>query len=490
MSKGKVTLHVPNDIRYLPLVLESAAVTARIAGFEEAALGKVCLGLEEAVVNIIEHAYLPSEEAAFDVSLEPSPLGLKIVLSEQGLPFDPDAVERYNPADPNQVLSGAGLGLHLMKQCFDEVRFHNRGKLGKETELTKYLAEPLAALPADAAPAASPILEKAMPTPFIVRKLDASEAIEVARCAYFAYGYGYAQEYIYYPDLIKEYNKSGKVVSLLAVAEDGNIMGHAALKIEDSDPGIAELSAAFVKPEYRGQGCLGKITQALLQEGYERGLTAVFARAVTTHPYSQKEVHKYGLTDCLILLARRLPVDFKGIGSGGQRESHVYAFRYLVSLPTSTLYPPPQHQDMIARIYQNLKVEVVLAPAAASLPSVPASLQVQTDIASTATIQVDAYGCNVVDEVRRALRNLCYEHMEVIYLSLPLDDPLTAVVTHDFELAGFFFGGVIPGTADKHRLVLQYLNNYRINYDFVQLNSAFGKELLAYIKDHDPANSV
>ena len=51
---------------------------------------------------------------------------------------------------------------------------------------------------------------------------------------------------------------------------------------------------------------------------------------------------------------------------------------------------------------------------------------------------------------------------------------------------GFFFAGILPESRIGDALILQYLNNVRLEYDKIQLLSDISKELLNYIKERDP----
>ena len=104
-------------------------------------------------------------------------------------------------------------------------------------------------------------------------------------------------------------------------------------------------------------------------------------------------------------------------------------------------------------------------------------------------IEVRACGADIVHQVSTALRRLCVEKLEVIYLCLNLQDPLTARITAQIEALGFFFAGVIPKAEGGDQIELQYLNNVLIDYDRIQLYSDFSKELLAYIQALDPTSS-
>src|ERR1035437_7706087 len=98
------TLIVPNEMSYLPAIQAFAGETARAAGFDKHDVQKILLALEEAAVNVIEHAYEEGEEASFEVIFEPLTTGLKIIVKDKGLPFDPDELAEYTtPTDIDDV---------------------------------------------------------------------------------------------------------------------------------------------------------------------------------------------------------------------------------------------------------------------------------------------------------------------------------------------------------------------------------------------------
>jgi anti-sigma regulatory factor (Ser/Thr protein kinase) len=112
-------LTVPNNLSYLTAILAYAEGVAGIVGFRESETRLILLALEEAVANVIEHAFEPDEKASYQVIFEPLSSGLKIIVKDKGLPFAPGLVPGYTtPADIDDV--GAGLGSFLMKKSVDE----------------------------------------------------------------------------------------------------------------------------------------------------------------------------------------------------------------------------------------------------------------------------------------------------------------------------------------------------------------------------------
>ena len=498
MKKHGISLNVPNDLNFLPVVQDCIAGVSRMMGFEDKAINKIQIGVEEAVTNVITHAFNPAEEASFEVICQPVPLGLKIIVRDKGLPFDPQRMPEFKPDEMEEGLSDSGLGLYLMKKCLDEVSFHNLGAEGMETHLVKYLKNRSIEDYLDEQELEQARLQHKEPpethkVAYSIRRMELDEAVEVSRGAYYAYGYTYANENIYYPDRVRELNMHEDIISFVAAAENGEIIGHAALEFNQKDRSTAELGIAFVKPQYRGLGCLNQLCTHLLDFAKEKRLVGIVAQAVSSHPYSQKALRKYGFSECALTLSRAQALEFKDIKpSLGQRESLVIQFLYVHPLEKLPVYPPPQHKAIIEKILGKLGVnfESFDCDCSLNLPEQPAEVKVSADQFSTASISVNVFGKNILHEVQRSLKGLCLDRLETIYLYLPLNNPLIAVTCSDFEKMGFFFAGVIPGSTEGSQLLLQYLNNQKFDYSKLVTASDLGEELLEYVKLRDPNQSL
>jgi len=69
----------------------------------------------------------------------------------------------------------------------------------------------------------------------------------------------------------------------------------------------------------------------------------------------------------------------------------------------------------------------------------------------------------------------------VIFLVLNLADPVTALAAAEFEKMEFFFCGIMPGTKNKTTLIFQFLNNQRIDFDLIKIDSETGDTILKYV---------
>lgn len=508
------TLTAPCDLAGLPLVQSFVREAANLIGFAREDVSRIELAVEEAVSNVVQHAFLDDDEpGAFDIVCEQVTLGLRIIIREKGIPFDPGKAPVFEQGDDLEQISAKGMGMVLMRETMDEVSFHNLGPDGKETRLVKYLpgksvhpgleareqdVDPTETAfdpqPTDSAPAPKTPQTPHTPPPridYTVRRMTADEAIEVSRSAYKNHGYTFFNEVIYYPERLAEMNAADDMISAVAVTGTSEFMGHAALVFEDAEARTAEYTFLFVNQAFRNQGCMERLTRFLLTCPKTRPLTGVYSYSVANHVFTQRGVIKLGFRDCGILLATSPATwKFKGIDEPGtQRVSVVLSFTYLEQPSPRRIYAPPHHAAMIARILEHIAAPHVLAPPTEP-PAFPDSTsRIDTKVyplENCALVSVHHYGSEIVREVRIILRELCLKQVAAIALFLPLDDPITCFVTAELEKLGFFFAGIQPETGSGDSLILQYLNNIPLDYAKVQAYSDLARDLLAYIRNHDP----
>lgn len=494
MKVERVKLTIPNNMSYLVLVLSATREMADMMGFDEDDIYKLEMGTEEAVTNVIQYAFEESEDADFDIILERQPIGLNIIIKEKGTPFDPSQIHAYSRETLVDDLAQKGLGTFLMRQFIDKVSIYNLGREGMETHLFKHLNykpvnEVISAQ--ELAEAEQGRHELALPkgsVSFSVQRMLPAQAVEVSKCAYSSYRYTYIHEDIYYPDRIRELNKAERLISFVALTARQEVIAHNALEIEAGVP--PELGVAFTKPKYRGQGCMNRLISVLLEEARNRQYKGIYARAVTAHPYSQKTLLKYGFKESALYISSGKERQYKGIEQQKiQRESVFIMYLYFLAQKRQKIFPPSKHLQMICELYQQVggEPELILPSTDIEISDEKAALTTRTDPNSlTAHINILSYGRDVEVQVHAKLKALCLHRFETIYLHLPLGDQNTSLLTEKFEDLGFFFSGIIPGEQGKDVLILQYINNYFIDYDQLCTASDFGRRLLDYVRRLDP----
>ena len=132
-------ISIPANVSYIQPVTAFAIELARYMGFDEEEVSHIHLALEESLNNVIEFGYGRKAEETFEVVFEPQARGIVIRIKEKGIPFNPERLPEYRQDRPDLDVTGAGLGLHLIKSYMDETSFVRKGRAGQEILLTKHM---------------------------------------------------------------------------------------------------------------------------------------------------------------------------------------------------------------------------------------------------------------------------------------------------------------------------------------------------------------
>jgi anti-sigma regulatory factor (Ser/Thr protein kinase)/GNAT superfamily N-acetyltransferase len=484
----RTELTVPADERLQRLVHHYGLSLADLAAFPEDQAELLAQALWEACKNSIEYAFDDDESGLITLVGELTPKALTLAVRDRGLPFDQTLDPESPNADPETFcqLPRRGRGLSLIHECADEVRWINLGLEGKELRLIKYRSG-VCLLESPITPAVNqhPVTApKEGPQHYTIRPLYPEDAIRVAQLMYRVYGYSYSNEDFYYPERLNHDLETGTHVGVVAVADDGEIVGHVGVMRPNVGP-LAELGQLAVAPAHRGQGLRKLMGDRLAEEVRRLGLVGLYGEAVTTHTISQEASDSRGLhvTGIKLLDWQAQFKKLRGLEpeSGSQRESMVYYFKYLTSPAPARACAPSRHREVLTKIYENLG-----APREFLQPSGPlghGQVTVHYDRETGGgTIQVNRIGIDTLPEIEQALRDLCdMAGAAVVGLNLPLAQGTTPYLADAAEALGFFFSGILPyGSPEGDFLRLQYLNA-PLDLERIHLASPFARELLAYV---------
>lgn len=408
---------------------------------------------------------------------------ISLMIREQGKPFDPSLADSAGTGSPVDSRDWESLC-----QAADEAHWSSRGNAGMELRLLKrrrqtHIAEQL--------PGLTPLTEDAPVAPeqvYVIRRFNPEDAVGIARCLYEAYGYTYGNEDLYYPARIDHLNATGQLISIVAVDQSGEVVGHLALERPDLG-GIAESGQAVVSPAHRGRHLLERLRTAVEEEARRIGLEGIIGYPVTTHVFSQRMEEKFGAVLCGVALGQ-MPQStvFKAIASEpvAQRISTMFYFKYMGSPPLTIVYAPERHRAMIEHLYDAFGVAAELrASSDAEAATVPGRghLTVKLDrVWGFGEIQVKIAGEDTVAGICQAKRDLIETaRVEVIYLFLPLAQSFTPALCAAAEAEGFFWSGVVPRSAsDGDMLCLQYLQETP-DLNLVKVAGPAGRALLDYV---------
>lgn len=118
-----IKLSVLSTPCHLPVVRSATEKVCEMAGFDADVIGNIILSVDEALTNIIRHAYGGASGGPIEIELtpfaEPTGGGVRICLRDFGRCVDHS---RIKSRDLSDVRPG-GLGVHIMKKCMDRVDY-------------------------------------------------------------------------------------------------------------------------------------------------------------------------------------------------------------------------------------------------------------------------------------------------------------------------------------------------------------------------------
>jgi anti-sigma regulatory factor (Ser/Thr protein kinase) len=467
----------------LDLLPETITLVRQIAaklGLDDWDAHRLELVVEEACVNVVEHAFDEGETGSFDIAVLRRPGQIVVAVEDSGLPFD---FKQYESGQES------GLGMVLMKAFADEVHFINLGRQGKRVELVKNLPDKntdnlLKEADLQAGAPLKPVATLAEKD-ITVRLMRPDESLNLARLAYRGYGYTYFTDQIYFPERVREKIESGLMVSVVALNPANEIIGHASVVKENPNSPVGEVGQAIVDPRCRGGGIFKKIDSYLRSYNQKAGMLGGYGEAVMQHTYSQRVGISGDAFETGILLGD-VPstMYFKNIQKEEvrKRRPDILFYMRLNEGPLRDVYLPPHHTGILRRIYEHSRLPRHIL--AGNMPDLPersrVDVEVQTE-ASQAVLRVVEYGQDLEELVKFRLKELCLRRVESIYLDLPLSHPAIQRYCASMEMMGFFFAGIIPEIQDGDVLLLQYYNNVELELENVQIAFDFSKELFQYV---------
>jgi anti-sigma regulatory factor (Ser/Thr protein kinase)/GNAT superfamily N-acetyltransferase len=474
-------LTVPADLRFLEMIRGYVRELAAAAKLSDREVIGLELAAEEATVNIIEHTFPDGRPGDIFFRGEIGQAELVLSIRDEGLPFHTDLDRAAEPGSGEDEAAARDLGLRIIRHEVDEARFENLGRRGKVLHLVKRLYA--VAGPGPDSPALK--VEAAPPQRYEIRTMRSEEAVQVARVFWLAYGYSYRREDFYRPEGLLHLVGSGRVASMVAVAENGEVVGHVGL-FRPEPVRTAEEAMLVVSPAHRGRGIMEALSRAVEVKARDMGLLGMSINVVTSHAISQRDAFRQGSMPCGLDLASSPPFLFKALDIGDappQRESVLHCFRYFDFPPPVNIHVPPRHREMVSHIYSRLGQPYGFGgPASATEPG-----EYRIDFDRTlnkGVIRVLRADDGQWPELLRAADDLAdYAGAEVVELDLPLAQPAAALLCRRAEESGFFFAGIRPLEApDGDVLRLQRLHCRPFNAERLRFFDAAGRMLCGYVR--------
>jgi GNAT superfamily N-acetyltransferase len=477
---GRVRLTIPSDERAVPIL---GAVAARFA--EAIELQAVERDILDSIVELlarflIANAYPDDPSGEIETTFEAEEGAVRVTLHDWGEP-----IPSFGGASPLPVPDA----LRDADVEADELQLINLGGEGKR--LT-------AVFPARGVKAADPSAHafgvRARTTPpraeatadeIEIRPVREEEIEAVSRLLYSNYGLSYGHPDFYREDWFAEQLACGAVLSTVAV-HGHQVVGHHAL-MHDGEEAAGETGVAVVHPAYRGLGIFGRLFAHTVERAEDQGLDAVYGRAVTVHPYSQRAERERGYRESALLLgAVPAKMAMEGIDGAhvGLRSATLVTYRPLGDPTPRAVTLPDRYANALLETYERLGLPLA-PPQPVPRGDGPTVIVKDDQGRATGSLLVRRWDDGAVHDLREAVRQVMLHHEDVVHVDLDLH-ALTArqldPIIEELRRRDFFLAGLMPFGPEGHdRLRLQRIQAANVELDGIVLDSDDAKALEAHV---------
>ncbi len=318
-----------------------------------------------------------------------------------------------------------------------------------------------------------------------VRVMEATDAVGLARCIYRCYGYTYKDHTLYEPRHITHALRTGVMQSVVAVAADGEVVGHSALFVQRQGDPVPEAGKLVVDPRYRGHHLSERLAAERLEHGRGRGFPGFWAQAVTNHAGSQKEIiHTGGAEVGLLIGASPSTVVMAELDNVNEGRRSLVAMYTPLRRTVQTIYPPAAHARVVGELEASLALDRTIAVADVP-PNGPTKMRViVVPDAGIAQIRVERIGAELLSRVAHELEGLDSFDLGAVHLDLPLADPAAGRIATALERLGFCFAAWLPDFAPHSDVLrVQHVGSHPVDIEHVICARAEGERLRDYVVD-------
>jgi len=279
------------------------------------------------------------------------------------------------------------------------------------------------------------------------RRFQPEDAPGVARLFYQTYGDSYPVDEPYVPELLVEANRSGRIYTIVACAEDGSIAGHMAIyRSSPPNPRLYEYGQGMVDKAYRGSFAASRLHQFSVKNmfGQMDGVDGIYGEAVCHHMATQKMIHGSGFKECGVELGLMPEAAYAGEGLKG-RASCLYAQRVDRDQP-GALFLPGEWGGLVQGIMGQWPLSRQVAQGDAPVPAQAATRLEAKHFAFAGVRRVTMFhiGVDFAPRLAEELATASKDGAALVQVLLCLGEAWTGEAAQTLRQAGFFFCAFMP----------------------------------------------
>jgi hypothetical protein len=293
------------------------------------------------------------------------------------------------------------------------------------------------------------------------------------------YGETYPNDDFYDAARLTQRIESGSLRSVVAIADDGTLVGHTGLTVRHAGATVTEAGNTVVDPACRGQGLLNRLGGLLNRMCVEAGYVGYVHYPTAAHEIMQKASVRSGFETGVMLDYIPAETDYREIDRSDGRVAATVAYQPFAAAPQRELWISPRYFAVATQLYgaasldRTFQVPDGLTPSRAT--EMTASFNQRRGLHH---VHVAAVGT----DFSRALDTAARADATVGHVDLCLDDPGVTVAVEELRKRGYFFCALLPEFAHTDVLRLQRLVSPTASSFAPKLANAGAIELLARMK--------
>lgn len=319
---------------------------------------------------------------------------------------------------------------------------------------------------------------------FEVLRMEPQDAWGVVRCFFAEFGDRYPCDVRYIPGRLIEENRCGNLHSVVARAENGDIIGHGALYRSSAHSSrVYELGQAVILPEYRSTFAVYCIQEYILDElAPSEDIDAIFQEAVTNHVITQRMALMADFSEAGIEVGSIPAGAFRNEQYPDDRVSAVLSFKCMRD-EQRAVYVPGEYAQALDYVLSGLDISRQVIVSDSKAPSgIATELQTQFfDLARVGRLNVYRIGDDFPDVLAARERQAQDNAFQVVQVYVNLGEAWSGWAISVLRDKGYFFGGFLPRWFGTDGMFMQKLVSLP-NFDSIMLYSERAKNILDFIR--------
>lgn len=314
-----------------------------------------------------------------------------------------------------------------------------------------------------------------------IRRMVPDDAPNLIRCLYRSYGYSYPDPSLYDVHAIRRLLATERMLSIVAVLPDGEIVGHVALVYEEDGDLSPESGRLVVDPRLRGHHFTTRLGKLRAELAEMTGIVGTWSKAVTNHAISQHLAVDYGATEVGLLIGAQ-PTEVVQVGlpnpEAGWR-SLMLLYRPATSIAPRQCVVPSHLVGIVGELVELTgiprHIEATIDAPTQRRTSLKTHLHPEHGLAM---LRMRSIGRDLRRRVIHELRGLAAIRPAAVHFDIPLSDPSAAWAAHELEHLGFCWAGWIPElTPAGDVLRYQRVGDHRVDIDHIEVATDHGASM-------------